>query len=81
MVDNIGTKEITVSNKVSFVKKDLKYFIGYKDIKKIGRLYIFHPKMSAYTRGFDKTKYMSFFIKYEHFFEKYNGRMEKSQQH
>ena len=37
--------------------------------------------MSAYTRGFDKTKYMLFFIKYEHFFEKYSGRMEKSQQH
>ena len=52
-----------MSNKVSFGKKGLKYFIGYKDTKKIRPLCIFLPKMSACRRDFDKTKYMSLLIK------------------
>ena len=35
-IDNIGIKKIVVSNKVSFGKKNFKYFIGYKDAKKLG---------------------------------------------
>ena len=81
MIDNIVTKEIAVSNKVSFVKKILNILWGIKVLKKIRPLYIFLPKMSAYTRGFDKTKCIPFLIKDEHFLEKYNGRMENSQQH
>ena len=34
-----------VSNKVSFGKKGFKYFIGYKDTKKVRLLFIFFPKM------------------------------------
>ena len=30
------------------------------------------PKMNAYRRDFDETKYMSFLIKNEEFLEKYN---------
>ena len=33
-IDNINIDKIVVSNKVSFGKKDFKYFIGYKEAKK-----------------------------------------------
>ena len=45
------------------VKKGFKYFIGYKDAKKIRPLCVFLLKMSTYRKDFDETKYMSFFIK------------------
>ena len=51
------------SKKVSFIKNGVKYFIGYKNAKKIRPLWIFLPKMSAHRRDFDETKYMSFLIK------------------
>ena len=35
LIDNIDNNKIVVSNKVSFGKKDFKYFIGYKDAKKL----------------------------------------------
>ena len=56
---NIDVDKI-VSNKVSFGKKGFKYFNGYKDAKKIRPFCIFLPKMSAYRRDFDETKYMFF---------------------
>ena len=34
-MDNIDINKIVVSNKISFGKKDFKYFIGYKDAKKV----------------------------------------------
>ena len=71
IVNEIVNK-IVVSNKISFGKKDFKYFIGYKDANKIRPLCIFLPKMSAYRRYFDKTKCMPFLIKDEKFLEKYN---------
>ena len=46
------------ANKVSFGKKDIKYFISYNNPEKVRRLCIFLPKMSAYRRDFDKTKCM-----------------------
>ena len=52
--------QIRVSDKVSFGKKGFKYSIGYKDAKKFRPLYIFLPKMSAYRKDFDETKYISF---------------------
>ena len=61
-INNTYINKIVVSNKVPF-NKDFKYFIGYKDAKKIRPLCIFLPKMSAYRRDFDKTKCMSFLIK------------------
>ena len=62
-IKNIYINEIVVSNKVSFSKRGFKYFIGYKDAKKIRPLHIFLPKMSVHRRDFDETKYMSFLIK------------------
>ena len=52
-----------LSNKVSFGKKDFKYFVDFKDAKKNRPLCIFLPKMSTCIRNFDKTKCMSFLIK------------------
>ena len=56
---------------VPLSKKSLKYFIGYKD-GKIRPLCVTLPKMSAYRRDFNGTKYMSFLIKNEELLEKYN---------
>ena len=49
-----------VSNKVPFDKKGFKYFVMYKNAKKIKLLCIFLPEMSAYRTDFDETKYISF---------------------
>ena len=39
---------ITVSSKVIFGNKGFKYFLGYKDARKIRPQCIFLPKMTAY---------------------------------
>ena len=44
---------MVVYEKVSFGKKGFKYFIGYKDGKKVIALCILLPKMSTHTRDFD----------------------------
>ena len=54
-IDNIDFNKIVVSNKISFDKKDFKYFIGYKDAKEIRPLCIFLPKMSVYRKDFGKA--------------------------
>ena len=59
------------------VKKGFKYFIGYKDAKKIRPLCIFLPKMNAYRKDFDETKYMSFLIKDDELLKKYNKIWKK----
>ena len=68
---NIDIKRI-VSNKIPFGKKGFKYFIGYKDAKKVRPLCIFLPKRSVYRGEFDETKYMYFLIKDDELLEKYN---------
>ena len=77
LIDNIYVNKIVVSNKISFCKKDFGYFIGYKVAKKNRPLCILLPKMSAYRRGFDKTKCMYFLIKDEKLLEKYNEIWKK----
>ena len=62
MTDNIDINKIVISNKVSFDKKDFKYFIGYKDAKDTRPL-CFFTKMSPFRTDFDETKYLSFLIK------------------
>ena len=76
-IKSIDINKIVISNKVSFGKKGFKYFIGYKDTKKIRLLRIFLPKMSAYRRNFDETKYMSFLIIDDELLEKYNEIWDK----
>ena len=62
-------------------KKGFKYFIGYKDVKKIYiPLCIFLPKMNSYKRVFDETKYMSFFDKKWWIIRKMWWNIRKNQQ-
>ena len=44
LMKNINIDKIVVSNKVSFNKKSFKYFICYKDAKKVRPLCIFFQK-------------------------------------
>ena len=53
-IKNIDINKIVASNKVFFGKKGFKYFIGYKNAKKVRPLCIFLPKMSAYKRDLMK---------------------------
>ena len=73
--------KIVVSNKLPFGNQDFRYFIGFKDAKKVKPLYIFLSKMRIDKRDFDKTIYLIyvfiFFIKDENFLEKYNEIWEK----
>ena len=62
-IDNIDANKMVVSDKISFGKIEFKYFVSYKDAKKIRPFCIFLPKMSTYKRDFDKTKCISFLIK------------------
>lgn len=52
--------KILVSKKVFSAKKGFKYFISYKDGKKVRPLCVMLPKMTAYKRDFDETEYVSF---------------------
>ena len=60
LIDNVNINKIIVTNQVPFGEKGSKYFIGYKDYRKVKPLCIILPKMSAYKRDFDKTKYVFF---------------------
>ena len=53
------------------VKEGCKYFIGCKDGKNVRPLCILLPKMRAYRRDFDETKYMSLLVKYVELLEEY----------
>ena len=44
LIKNIDINKIVVSNKVSFVKKAFKYFIGYKDAKELDLYVYFYQK-------------------------------------
>ena len=70
-INDIDVNEILVSNKFPFGKQDFKYFIGYKDNKKIRPVCIFFPEMCIYKRYSDKTRCMYFMIKDEKVFDKY----------
>ena len=68
---------IVVSNQHPFGKQDFRYFIGYRDDRKVWPLYIFFPKVSVYRIDFDETEYMYFMIKKESVFDKYMDIWEK----
>ena len=59
-IKTIEINKIVVSNRFSFGKKRFKYIISYKDSKKVKPLCIFLPKISAYRKDFDETKYIPF---------------------
>ena len=54
----MDTSKIVVPNRVPFVEKDFKYFIGYEEGEKVRFLCIILPKMSPYRRDFDETDYI-----------------------
>ena len=60
MIDNVDISKIVVSNSISSDKKGFSYSIGYEDGKKVRPLCIMLPKMSAYKRDFDETKFVFF---------------------
>ena len=49
---DVDINKILVSRKVSFWKRCLKYFIGYKDSEEVRPLYAILQKMRAYRRDF-----------------------------
>ena len=56
-----------VSRNVSFGKNGFKCLNGFKDGIKFRSLCVMLPKMSAFRRDFDETKYMSILIKMMNF--------------
>ena len=48
--------KIVVSNKFPFAKKGIKYFLCYKNVKRIKNWCIFLPNMTACRKDFDETK-------------------------
>ena len=77
LINIIHVNKMVVSNKICFGKNNFKYFIDYKDAKKIKPLCIFLPEINEYRTDFDKTKCMYFWIKDEKLLEKYNEIWKK----
>ena len=78
-IQHIDINKMTVSNKVFSDKKGYKYFkkLAKRMLKKNRPLCIFVSEITAYRKDFDETKYMSFLIKDDELFEKYNEICEK----
>ena len=58
LIYNVDINNILVSNKASFGKKGFRFFICFKDGKKVRPLGILLPKIGAYRRDFDETKFV-----------------------
>ena len=58
---------MVVCNKLPFGKEEFKYFIGYKDNKKIRPICIFSPELSVHKRYFDKLNVSLFWLKKKNF--------------
>ena len=72
MINNIDIKKIIVSNKVPFGKKIFNILFVTKMLKRSDFYAYSVPKMSAFRRDFDETKYMSFLIKYDELLKQYD---------
>ena len=71
-INDTNVDKIIVSTKVSLCIKGFKYFICYKDDdEKVNPLCMF-SKMIGYVKSFDETKSISFLIKSNELFKKYN---------
>ena len=64
LLGDVDIEKVLVSNKISFVEKNYKYFIGYLyNDNKVKPLHIMFPKTSAYVESYDgQTKWMYFLI-------------------
>ena len=54
MINSIDVNKVVVSNKLSSGIQDFKYFIGYKDNKKIKPLCLFSPEANVYRIDFNE---------------------------
>ena len=75
-IKDIDINNKVVSNKVYFGKNGFKYFISYKDAKKIKPICVFLSKMSAYRKILMKLN-IYFFIKDDELLKKYNKVWKK----
>ena len=63
LIYDVDINNIVVSSKFPSCKNSFKHFFGYKDAQEVRLLCIMLPKMSAYKRDFDETKYIFSSIK------------------
>ena len=75
----VDIEKVLVSNKISFGKKNYKYFIGYLyNDHKVKPLHIMLPKTTAYVKRYDgQTKWMYLLIEDDDLLEKYNTIRDK----
>ena len=70
---SVKVDQIVVSDKFKHSDKGFKYFIGYQEGEIVKPLCIILPQMSGYIKYFENGgKNMSFLIKYDKVWEKYN---------
>ena len=82
---DVGINKIVLSSNYLFGRISYKYFIANKHAKKVRRLCITLPQMSAYRRDFGGTKYRSLLIKknidllekYNEIWNKYSNSIKK----
>ena len=61
---DVNIEKVLLSNKISFVEKNSKYFISYLyNNHKVRPLHIMLPKISAYVKSYNgQIKWMNFLI-------------------
>ena len=70
---SVNVDQIVISNKFKHSNKGFKYFIGYQEGEIVKPLCIILPQMSGYIKYFENGgKNMSFLIKYDKVWEKYD---------
>ena len=74
---NVVIDKVAISNQASFCKKDFKYFIGFKNDKKVKLLCITLPKRNQYVKSSDETKCTSLLIKNDKLLKKYNKTLNE----
>ena len=71
---SVNVDQIVVSNKFKHSDKDFKYFTGYQEDEIVKPLSIILPQMSGHINYFEnRNKNMSFFIKDDEVWEKYEN--------
>ena len=69
----VNTEHIVTSDKFKHSNNGFKYFIGYQEDEIVKPLCIILPQMSGYIKYFENGgKHMSFMIKDDNIFDKYN---------
>ena len=78
MGGDVDIEKVLISNKISFGKKTIKYFIGYLyNGNEVKPLNIMLPKTSTLKSYDGRTKWMYFLIEDNDLLEKYNTVWDK----